>query len=498
MELPYDVMVSGSSAPRFAVRDARSRRDVVEDAAQWLSRTAREHGLSRWTLVAVDLLATVLVTLIYTGVAWAVGPELVQSQVLALTLLLMGALVCTGSYVSVVAHPALEMQRSARVVFIVFAGGAAGALAFGQNPAAALLVGTYGALGVTLVPLVRSGARIVLGRRGWWGTPVAVLASTEGGEAVVDALRRWPEVGLRPVLLLEENPAEVGWRDGVWRDDVSRASSYAMEYGLKQAVLVMPDRPAHRRADDLRRYTKFFDRVFVTGSDPGFGTVCAAAIPSSGVVGQVVRDAGRAPLYQSGKRGVDILGSLLLLLLLSPVFLVIGLLIRIDSHGPVFYRQRRMGRGGMGYYVHKFRTMHVDADAHLQRILSADPDRHAEYREFHKLADDPRVTGVGRYLRLLSLDELPQLWNVLEGEMSLVGPRAYIPSEIVDMEGLERVVLQTRPGITGLWQVSGRNALSFSARVQLDVHYVHSSSSWLDLYIITRTLPVVLRREGVS
>jgi lipopolysaccharide/colanic/teichoic acid biosynthesis glycosyltransferase len=142
--------------------------------------------------------------------------------------------------------------------------------------------------------------------------------------------------------------------------------------------------------------------------------------------------------------------------------------------------------------------MHHDAEQRLAILLEAHPELEREYRDFHKLAADPRITRVGAFLRRFSLDELPQLWNVLRGQMSLVGPRAYLPREIRDMEGLERVVLRVRPGLTGLWQVSGRNALNFSSRVEVDMHYVQNASPWLDLYVLARTVPVALMGEGAS
>lgn len=500
MELPLDVIIAEAEAPR-----SRSTRRTnatspkgVETAASTLRNAVRLHALSRWSLFFADVVAAMLVTMLFVAASSASDIWLSGEQSLSLMLLLMGALVFAGNYLRLVVHPALEMQRTALVVFVVFGAGAVGAFVFGQNPQAAALVAVYGGIALVLTPLLRVGARIMLGRTEWWGTPVAVLASSDDGEAVLDALRRWPEVGLRPVLLLSDQPAEVGWEQDIWRDAISRAPSYAVQFQVKQAVLVMTDQTVRRRANELRRFTKFFDRVFVVGGDPGFGTVCGAAVPASGLTGHVVRDAGRDRLYQVCKRAVDVCGALTFLVLLSPLFAVIGLLIKLDSEGSVFYHQLRMGRGGVCYRVRKFRTMHVNAEAKLKEILREDPELREQYETFHKLAVDPRVTRVGRYLRLLSLDELPQFWNVLIGEMSLVGPRAYIPAEIGDMQGLERVVLETRPGITGLWQVSGRNALSFAARVQLDVHYVHSSSGWLDLYILARTLPVVFRGEGAS
>lgn len=153
---------------------------------------------------------------------------------------------------------------------------------------------------------------------------------------------------------------------------------------------------------------------------------------------------------------------------------------------------------GRIFTVLKFRTMYADADRKLDRILATDPERRREYERYHKLEDDPRVTPVGRFLRRYSLDELPQVFNVLRGEMSLVGPRAYMPTELPQMNGLSWAVLQVPPGITGLWQVSGRNALSFDQRLDLDVHYVQNWSVWLDLYLLARTVPTVLSGEGAS
>ena len=157
-----------------------------------------------------------------------------------------------------------------------------------------------------------------------------------------------------------------------------------------------------------------------------------------------------------------------------------------------------MGREGRCFDVIKFRSMYENAEEKLHDILREDPDRREEYEMFHKLRDDPRITRIGRVLRRSSLDELPQLLNVLKGDLSLVGPRAYMPRELPKMIGLERTVLQNRPGLTGLWQVSGRNELQFQERVYLDVHYVQNCSLWMDIYILIKTLPVVLTGNGAS
>lgn len=519
MELPIDVVApAGEAIPRRERSRSTAHSDLRQDGGALVSVPATERAasvrlqqakrlgqLSRWALVATDVAAVGVVTALFSFGMDAAGAALPDRGLLSLALMLLGALVITGPYVRLVAHPAVEMRRTLIAVGVVFVAATAAAFAFGTDASVGQHLIVFGALSVALAPVGRLAGRLAFGRSGWWGAPVAVIASADAGAAILDALQRWPEVGLRPVILLEEGDGDAGTDRGarfgektIWRDDIRRASSYAVRFGIREAVVVLPGGERHSHADDLRRYTRFFRRVFVIAGEPGFGAVCDAASRASGLSGQVVRDANRDRAYQIVKRSIDVVGAAVLLVVLSPLLAVIAVLIRFDGSGGVFYRQRRMGRGGVCYYVRKFRTMHADADRRLAEILEADPALREEYRVYHKLEADPRVTGVGRVLRRLSLDELPQLWNVLVGEMSLVGPRAYIPAEIGAMEGLERVVLQSRPGITGLWQVSGRNALPFAARVRLDVHYVQSSSGWLDCYILARTLPVVLRREGVN
>jgi exopolysaccharide biosynthesis polyprenyl glycosylphosphotransferase len=202
------------------------------------------------------------------------------------------------------------------------------------------------------------------------------------------------------------------------------------------------------------------------------------------------------------KRGFDIAVSLAALVLLSPLWLVIAALIKLDSKGGVFYRQERVGMDGRVFLFLKFRTMRADSDDSVHRdyqrkLIAGRPDTNLgdDARPVYKLRDDPRVTRTGRVLRRLSLDELPQLLNVLRGEMSLVGPRPPIPYEVEAYELWHRKRLDVKPGLTGLWQVSGRNRLSFDEMVRLDLFYIENWSPLLDLKIILRTLPVMLRGD---
>ena len=208
------------------------------------------------------------------------------------------------------------------------------------------------------------------------------------------------------------------------------------------------------------------------------------------------RDALRRPGVRTGKRAFDVVLAVALGLALAPPMVLIACAIRLSSPGPILYGQRRLGRDGRHFRTWKFRTMVADADQMLDRLLAGDERLRAEWERDHKLRDDPRVTPIGRFLRRTSLDELPQLWNVLEGEMSLVGPRPIVDDELPKYGTAFPVYSRVRPGITGLWQVSGRSDTTYERRVELDRYYVVHWSPWLDLSVLLRTPRAVLRREG--
>jgi exopolysaccharide production protein ExoY len=195
------------------------------------------------------------------------------------------------------------------------------------------------------------------------------------------------------------------------------------------------------------------------------------------------------------KRIVDVLGAILLGLVFSPLILTILFLMR-KSGGTVIYRHWRVGRGGQMFSCLKFRTMVPNADQVLRDLLEKDPDLRAEWIRDHKLRNDPRVTRLGRFLRRTSLDELPQLLNVLSGEMSLVGPRPVVREELLRYGRSVGTYLAAKPGITGLWQVTGRNDTDYRRRVVLDTYYVRNQNLLLDLYILAKTTGVVLGGNG--
>lgn len=192
------------------------------------------------------------------------------------------------------------------------------------------------------------------------------------------------------------------------------------------------------------------------------------------------------------KRLFDVMFSLLVLILFFPVYLLLAVLIAISSPGPIFYVQERVGKDYKPFGCIKFRTMVANADEMLIDMIAKAPHLREEFEGNFKLKQDPRITGIGKFLRLTSLDEFPQFWNVLKGDMSVVGPRPLVPEELPKYGQHMDKILTIRPGITGLWQVSGRNDIPYPLRVQMDVYYVNCRNFWLDLWIIVKTIGVIV------
>ncbi len=207
---------------------------------------------------------------------------------------------------------------------------------------------------------------------------------------------------------------------------------------------------------------------------------------------------GKPAIGGAWKRLLDITVAVIALIVLAPLMLLTAMAIAITMGRPILFAQRRVGHGGAPFLCYKFRTMSRDAERRLSEYLRDNPAAAAEWRENRKLRRDPRVTFVGQTLRVTSLDELPQLFNVLGGDMSCVGPRPVVPDELALYGRHIDDYLAARPGMTGPWQVSGRNTLSYADRVALDSHYVHNWSLWTDVSILARTIPAVARPNQTS
>ena len=304
-----------------------------------------------------------------------------------------------------------------------------------------------------------------------------ILASTSSRQA--------PSIGDRPSAAGETAPAQV-----------REAAASALPSGLGAADV----RVAPARHEGGNGHVSL--RAKANGNGNGNGNGHAAAATWPGLVRPAAGHAHVLPLYEAplergfyllvGKRVLDVLGASLGLLLASPILLVAAVAIKLESRGPVFYRSMRIGKGARPFPFLKLRSMVDGADRHRHALAHLNETDGPVF----KIAADPRVTRVGRLLRVTSVDEIPQLWNVLRGEMSLVGPRPPIAEEVMQYEPWQLRRLDVLPGITCLWQISGRSRIGFQEWMRLDLEYIKHRSFWLDMKILIRTIPAVLSREG--
>ena len=361
----------------------------------------------------------------------------------------------------------------------------------------ALGLGFLGLL--TLAPLARQLAKWLMMKADLWGKPVVVLSSGEPGERLATLLTRQWELGYIPIAVLGAHPSQSRNRFEETPDEESlaQATLLSKRYGIDTIIIAMP----HTRREHVVKIVDWaslgFRHVTVIPNLGGITNSAAVARNFAGIFGIEINYNLLNPSVRRAKRALDIAATVVGVVLISPIFLTLCLLVWLESGGPVFYTDQRMGRDGKLFSCVKFRTMVPHAESVLQRMLEEDPELRKEYLEFHKLRQDPRVTRVGRFLRKTSLDELPQLWNVLRGDMRLVGPRPYLPRESGEIGVTQSEILRVYPGITGPWQVSGRNRTSFVERVKIDAHYVRNWSIWLDLVILARTaMTVLLARDA--
>lgn len=476
------------------------------DRAEQAPAAVQDRGLtySRWATILSFIVPDVLVTGTLLFFSYGLlSPYGLFSASFELIMPLFGvigiAFACSGLYTAVSMHPAHELRLVAIVTTIVFVAYLVSLELAGMGGARIWIdMSALWFLSLVFFVGARALGRVLFSRREWWGAPTVILASNGAGDAVVDTLERWPELGLRPVALLHNEIDDQAIDSRLTLEMTRLAPMLATTHKIPYAVVAMPDLDRRQTVDLLGRCSKFFRRVLVVPELPGVSALWTSSQTSQGLLGYGVQHVARSKKALILKRTFDIIGSLVAMVVFAPLWFTIAVLIKLDSPGPVFYRQIRMTRGGRCFRLLKFRSMHVDADERLHDILNNDALLKREYERFHKLRQDPRVTRVGKLLRRYSLDELPQFWNVLFGDLSLVGPRAYMPSELSKMDGYDRVISQSRPGLTGLWQVSGRNDLSFEERIKMDVHYIHNWTLWLDLYLLARTAPVVMTGEGAA
>jgi Undecaprenyl-phosphate galactose phosphotransferase WbaP len=352
---------------------------------------------------------------------------------------------------------------------------------------------------IMLLPLSRNLTRTIAVRLDIWGEPVAIIGFGRQGQWALEFFRENAKLGIKPVVIMDPSghdnfePPNIRILkiDALYpKEEVNSLTD------VKTALIMIPDVPSKFMNMISSNQKGGFERLILMPNLEQISSFGVMSFDFGGVLGLEVRHNLLDLHQQALKRAMDISVVILGGLVIAPLLIILALLLFIETKGNILYGHTRIGKDGKKFSAWKFKTMVDNADQKLQQYLDANPEMRQEWETSHKLKNDPRVTRLGRILRRYSLDELPQLINVLKAEMSLVGPRPIVEDEVRHYGNLFDPYTWVQPGITGMWQISGRSDTAYTKRVHLDEYYVRNWSIWLDIYILARTVAVVLLRQG--
>lgn len=344
-------------------------------------------------------------------------------------------------------------------------------------------------LAIFFLPAMRELFRHVFANKNWWGVPAVIYATGNSGDFVVQRLLKRPDFGYKPALIVNSGAAVQDDFEGipVFHPSVELNN---MIHGLGIKVAMLCD--YEKDTSDIMtqyRYTINIPRLQNNTNNMN-------ARDLGGVLGFSTTHNLTKPESLLAKRALDLFLLLISSPFVLPLVLVISLLVKLTSKGPVFYGHKRVGQNGKTIKCWKFRSMVINADQMLDKILREHPEMREEWERDRKFTHDPRVTKLGQFLRRTSLDEVPQLWNIFCNEMSFVGPRPVTEGELVRYGKMSNFILSVKPGLSGYWQISGRSDTSYEQRITLDSYYIQNWSVWLDIWIIIKTIWVVFKGKG--
>ncbi len=445
------------------------------------------------TLFAVVGCATLIGFRLNDNIVWVLGGLQCISFV--------GYLTGMRLYRNVGMHPVEELQRVVTATFLAFV--TLLMIFLWRNDGdvwleiACILIS--GGLSVVVLPSVRHFVRVCLGTTRWWRYPVIILNPSDHSEKLIRELTREGHLGWRPIGYIDDFQSNWNRRENASKYCVGGEEDLAEVIERENIFWGISDSSSAHDTNLQRlldRYHPDLPNIVSIVSGKGHASLFSHNIDCGNISGFCYRSSLVLLIPRVMKRLSDIVFSILAILCLIPVFALLMIAVRLSGRGPIFYSQDRIGVDGNTFRIWKFRSMVHDADRVLKSYLAKDSSLRAEWQKTQKLVYDPRVTMIGRILRRSSLDELPQLWNVLNGSMSLVGPRPIVRTEIEKYGNVIGLYYRTKPGITGLWQVSGRNLTTYEERLTFDSFYVRNWSIWLDWSILLKTVRVVVLCEG--
>ncbi len=394
-------------------------------------------------------------------------------------------------YPGILIAPQEEIKRFSLCTFFAFMGIAISINVETEDRwpiACALIVGLPFA--TVLLPVGREIARYVFGKHSWWGVPAVVYSKGTNANIIIDRLTKNPNYGYTPALIICDVPVYCNDYKGIPVFTPSEAIKETIEkLNIKVAIVCDYDKDI----EQIQTYYRYMIRI---PKNQLATNISLHMRDFGGILGFSSTNYLTKKGALSLKRFIDILLCLAASPFVLALTLIIALIIKKTSPGPVFYGHKRIGKNHKEITCWKFRSMGIDAAEQLEHILATDPVRAAEWAKDRKFTDDPRVTPFGKILRKTSLDELPQLWNIFIGDMSFVGPRPVTEPELIRYGKYADYVLSVKPGLSGMWQISGRSDTGYEERITLDTYYIQNWSVWLDIWIIIKTVWVVFRGSG--
>ncbi|MDR1948492.1 MAG: undecaprenyl-phosphate galactose phosphotransferase WbaP [Spirochaetaceae bacterium] len=350
----------------------------------------------------------------------------------------------------------------------------------------------------TLILMIcRSCMFSLLSKTSLGGIPTVIFGGGSTGQLIVDRLLKNKKMGYEPVLILDNDESTGNYYDTVpIIHDTALGPELVKRFNIKMAIVAMPELK-HDELAKLLNYSVSAFRYNVLIPDLfDITNIWISVRDFDGILGFASHQSLKMFWNLGVKRFVDLVVVLAGGIVVLPFLFIIALLIKIGSPGPVLYGHTRLGQNGRKIKVYKFRTMVIDAEERLKTLLASNPQIRTEWEVNFKLRNDPRITKIGKFLRQTSLDEFPQIINVLKNEMSLVGPRPIIGDEVEKYGETYERIFSVKPGMTGLWQVSGRSDTDYNERISYDTYYLQSWSLWLDLWVLYKTFGVVLKGRG--
>ena len=353
---------------------------------------------------------------------------------------------------------------------------------------------------VFLIPIFlifRSIFHWILHKTRLGGIPAVIYGSGSTAKLVIDRIKGSKRTGYIPVLILDDEPQGIDEYEEIpVIHDITLGPEIVKRYNIKMAIVAISKHEPEKLKHILNYSVSAFRYNVLIPDFFNVTNIWMSIRDFDGVLGFVTSHKLKMPWNLGIKRFMDISLVLIIGFILTPLLLFIALLIKLNSPGPVLYKHKRLGKNGKPFNAYKFRSMVIDSEQRLKKLLDSNPSIKIEWEKNHKLKNDPRITGIGKFLRRTSIDEYPQFINILKGEMSLVGPRPITDDEVIKYGEDFGRIFSAKPGLTGMWQVSGRSEIDYAARVSYDTYYLQSWSVWLDIWIIFKTFGAVLRSKG--